>query len=72
MHGVAAGSPGHPDNLRGIQISARTAALEGHKIVGHTDVHAVCIICGINGDGANAKFASGAHNAHRDLAAVGD
>ena len=70
MHGVAAGHACRFDDLLGVEIGLRSGADEGARFVGAAHVERARVVLRVDGDRAQAGLGRGAHDAHRDLAAV--
>ena len=54
-----------------IRLGGRSRA-DGVGFVGLADMERGAVDVGIDGDGGDAHFAAGAHDAHRDLSSIGD
>src|SRR5262249_52893905 len=73
MDGVGARVLGDADDLFDVQIAlGRGRRADRVGLVGHLDVERVAIDVGENSDGRDAELATRAHDAHGDLAAIGD
>jgi hypothetical protein len=73
MDGVAAGAAGHVHELIDAKITfARGCRANGISFVGEADVKACAVDFTEDDDGTDAKFATGAQNAHGDFPAIGD
>ncbi len=73
MHGVGAGARDDVEDRLGVEVTLGGAlAPEGVGLVGQSHVQRVAVEFGVHGDGGDAHLSTGAHDAHRDLAAIGD
>ena len=73
MHAVGTAAGDDVEDRRGVEVAlGRRLAAEGVGLVGEPHVQGVAIELGVHGHRADAELASGAHDAHGDLAAVGD
>ncbi len=73
MDAIRAAAPDDVEDRRGVEIALRRRlATEGVRLVGEADMQCVAIELGVHGDRADAELTSGAHDPHRDLAAIGD
>ena len=73
MNGVHVTDLGGADETVDLQVAvAARRRADANGLVGKLDVEAFFVGLRIDGDGFNAHFAAGAHDAQGDLAAVGD
>jgi hypothetical protein len=73
VHGVGAGAVDDVKDRLGVEVALGGAlAAERVGLVGQAHVQRVAIEFGVDGDGGDAHLSTGAHDAHRDLAAIGD
>ena len=68
---VATGAARDLDQPRAVEIGARARGFERHGIVGGADMQGRGIFARVHGDAGCAVFGDRAHQANRDLAAVG-
>ena len=72
MHRIAPRRQGCGDQGLGVQIGARSHALQRHGIVGALAMQGGHVIFGIDRNGADAEVGGGAGDTDGDLAAIGD
>ena len=73
MHGVGAGPARRGDDLLDVQVAAgRLVRLQRDRLVGVADVGRQAITVGVDRNRRQPHLAAPAHDADRDLAAVGD
>ena len=73
MHRVGAAARGDGQQLVDVQVGVGGAvAVQAIGLVGHARVQRVEVGVGIHGDRLHAVVGAGAHDAHGDLAAVGN
>ena len=73
MNGIRARSSGDVEKLLDIQVTKRwRCRAEQKRFVRISDVQSVAIAFGIDGYREEPEFAGGAHDAHGDLATIGD
>ena len=73
MDAIGAAVTDRVEDRVGVEIAlGRGLPAERVRLVGEPDVQCVAIELGVDGDGLDAELASGADDAHGDLAAVGD
>src|SRR3569623_643239 len=69
---VAAGGDRQIDDAVGIEITGHRVGADIIGFVGLFEMQAVAVGVGVDRDRGDAHLGAGAHDAHRDLAAVGD
>ena len=73
VHRVGAAARGDGQQLVDVEVGVgRALAVQAVGLVGHARVQRVEIGIGIHGDRLHAVVGTGAHDAHGDLAAIGD
>ena len=73
MHGVRTRAADHVENRLGVEVALGSRLTpEGVGLIGQAHVQRVAVEFGVHGDGGDAHLSTGAHHAHRDLAAIGD
>ena len=73
MDGVRAGDLARGDDRGNIEVAvAGTGSSDAHAFVGESDMHGVFVGGGMDGDGGDAHFFTGAMDAQSDFAAIGD
>ena len=72
MNRVAAGFFGDRNNLFAVEICGRARAAQTSRLVGLARMQRTRVVVRKDGHGADAHLGGGAHDANRDLAAVGD
>ncbi len=73
VHGVRTRAIDDVEDRLGVEVTLGGAlAPQGVGLVGQAHVQRVAIEFGVHGDGGDAHLSTGAHDAHRDLAAIGD
>ena len=73
MDRVDVGDLRRADDRRDIQIAARALGRsDADRLVGESHVRAVAVGLGIDGHGLDSQFLTGADDANRDFAAIGD